>query len=333
VTRVTLRLRAYRALCELPLMVLCLWAAYFHTPAGALVRDVGARVFGTRSSARPLLSYYSGALETSEPSQPSATLRPVRAVSGPVALAYGLRAHLKSHPADQVAVLRALAARGKITPDDLPAIGEELARRTHAFGSEDAAVLSLFEDEYALRFALDRARGGGAPQTLESIARFLPPGGEDAVTSAADVLALGTAYGLSWPLASTQVSSGFGMREHPILGEEKMHTGIDLPVPRDTPVHSAGEGVVRRASEDAVNGRVLVIDHGHGVTTAYCHNDRLLVSEAAPVTRGERVALSGDTGRATGPHLHYQLEIFGHPVDPLAFRPAAELPQARDEAP
>ena len=78
---------------------------------------------------------------------------------------------------------------------------------------------------------------------------------------------------------------------------------------------------MRRASEDAVNGRVLVIDHGHGVTTAYCHNSRLVASEGAEVKRGQVVSRSGNTGRSTGPHLHFQLALLETPVDPLAFRP------------
>jgi len=77
---------------------------------------------------------------------------------------------------------------------------------------------------------------------------------------------------------------------------------------------------VRRASEDAVNGRVLIVDHGRGVTTAYCHNSELLVRPGQRVTRGELIARSGNTGRSTGPHLHYQLELAAQPVDPLRFR-------------
>ena len=70
-----------------------------------------------------------------------------------------------------------------------------------------------------------------------------------------------------------------------------------------------------------MNGRLLILDHGHGVSTAYCHNEKLLVREGEKVHRGQVIALSGATGRVTGPHLHYQLELLGHPVDPLAFRP------------
>ena len=79
---------------------------------------------------------------------------------------------------------------------------------------------------------------------------------------------------------------------------------------------------MRRAWEDAVNGRVLIIDHGEGVSTAYCHNSRVRLKAGDHVDAGEVIASSGTTGRSTGPHLHYQLELFGRPTDPLAFRAA-----------
>ncbi len=132
---------------------------------------------------------------------------------------------------------------------------------------------------------------------------------------------LGATYGLMWPVPeSTRISSPFGYRTHPTLGTRKLHTGVDLAVPEGTKVHATAEGVVRRASEDQVNGRVVIIDHGRGVSTAYCHNSVLQVSVGQRVRAGEVVALSGSTGRSTGPHLHYQLALGGKPSDPLAWR-------------
>ncbi|MFP2934140.1 M23 family metallopeptidase, partial [Pyxidicoccus sp. 3LG] len=128
---------------------------------------------------------------------------------------------------------------------------------------------------------------------------------------------------LAWPVhEGARVTSPFGERIHPVLGTRKMHTGVDLGVPTGTAVVAVAEGVVRRASEDAVNGRVLVLDHGRGVTTAYCHNSELVVAVGQRVERGQLVARSGNTGRSTGPHLHYQLELAARPMDPLKFRSA-----------
>ena len=104
------------------------------------------------------------------------------------------------------------------------------------------------------------------------------------------------------------------------MGATRLHRGVDLSVPVGTPVHAAGAARVRRASEDDVNGRILVLDHGHGVSTLYLHNEELLVSRGSTVARQEVVAKSGNSGRSTGPHLHYQLELGGTAVDPLKYR-------------
>jgi murein DD-endopeptidase MepM/ murein hydrolase activator NlpD len=125
------------------------------------------------------------------------------------------------------------------------------------------------------------------------------------------------------------VTSPFGYRIHPTLGIRKLHTGVDLGVSVGTQVRAVSGGVVRRASEDRVNGKVLVIDHGRGVSTAYCHNSDLLVSAGQRVDRGAVVALSGSSGRSTGPHLHYQLELGHEPFDPLGFRGAGPQRQSR----
>jgi murein DD-endopeptidase MepM/ murein hydrolase activator NlpD len=139
--------------------------------------------------------------------------------------------------------------------------------------------------------------------------------------AAALALSLSTAFTLVWPVPDlTEVTSPFGMRNHPILKGERLHAGIDLSVRQGTPIIAAGPGVVIRAGETKVNGRYLIIDHGHGVTTAYLHNSKLLVVEGQRVAAGTFVSLSGNTGRSTGPHLHYQLELSQQPVDPLFFR-------------
>lgn len=329
----TAALRPRRALFELPFALLCLWAAYFHTPLGALVRDVGARLIGQRSSARPLLSYYSGGgVDLSAPAggrAPPPSLQPTRPVPPQLALGYGLWAGLRALPRAQRSDVEARLALLAVNAADLEvesrgptALERAIAQLAAKEGSQDAAVLALFAGEAPVRFAVDRTRASGDAPELEALVHNLPPGFDDAGAKAEDVLALGTAYGLSWPLAGpSAMSSGFGMRRHPVLGEEKLHAGVDLPVPQGTPVHAAADGVVRRASEDALNGRMLLLDHGHGVTTAYLHNAKLLVPVGEAVKRGQVIALSGRTGLATGPHLHYQLELLGRPVDPLAFRP------------
>ena len=165
------------------------------------------------------------------------------------------------------------------------------------FPNEEARLTAVFAGRIPARYALDRVSAEGGAPTLERLARQLPPGFEDATVAAAQALALTTAFGLAWPVPeTTRIASPFGYRVHPTLGTRKMHTGVDLSVPQGTDVHVVEEGTVRRASEDAVNGRVLIIDHGRGVTTAYCHNSELLVKVGQRVKRGRRHRPLGQHG-------------------------------------
>lgn len=120
---------------------------------------------------------------------------------------------------------------------------------------------------------------------------------------------------LSWPLAAA-VSSGFGWRDG------RMHDGIDLVVPQGTAVTAACDGRVAYAGEKLRGyGRLIIVDHGDGLTTVYAHNRELLVSEGMPVARGQLIARSGATGRVTAPHLHFEVRRGGRPLDPLPFLP------------
>ena len=282
---------------EVVLSLVCLWAAFYRTPAGALVRSLTARVFGVHTSARPLLAYYSAGVYAQKP--------PLQVpLRGPVppgqALAYGIA---QQDPRGPVLIER------------------ELVRLQRALGSEDAAALAFFCGEEPARFARQRALGEGDALDLESLSRQLPPRDEGCIAQAAQAVTLGTAFALAWPLPETvRVTSPFGPREHPTLGGTRMHNGVDLGAPLDTPVRAVAAGLVRRASSDDWNGEMVIVDHGNGVQTLYCHNSSLAVQSGDRVARGQIISRSGNTGRSTGPHLHYQLELGGHPVDPLRYR-------------
>lgn len=313
--------------------VLCLWAALFHTPMGALVRSGVAKVFGIRSSARPMLAYFSGGAAPHRgdgalvvPKLP--VLPRDTEVTQAFALGLGLHASLKQLPAHRHQAAHELATTLGVDATKLldqkrgaQASAALIARASEKLGSDEAAVLAAFAGWEPARYASERSRAEGVEvPTLEQLTLHLPPGFDDAIGAAQDALAFGTAYGLGWPVPErTPISSGFGVRVHPVLGTTKLHTGVDLPLPIGSPVRVTADGVIRRASEDGVNGRVLIVEHARGVTTAYCHNDALLVKIGEVVRRGQVVARSGNTGRSTGPHLHYQLELSNQPVDPLAF--------------
>ncbi len=285
---------------ELLLAALCLWAGWYHTPAGALVRTAGAWIFRTHSTARPLLAYYGAGVYQPHAAPPPLLTAPVPPAQ---ALGYGAWAtaeHLGT-PAALSARIKALAAR--------------------LDGVDEAAMLALFCGEEPARYALTRAQDEDGSPRLEDLARALPPRSADCIAQASQALAQAGAYALAWPLPeSIRITSPFGMREHPVLGIRRLHAGVDLGTAVGTPVRATAAGVVRRASSDGVNGRILVLDHGRGVTTMYCHNDELLVQDGEHVRRGQVISYSGNTGRSSGPHLHYQLDLGGQAVDPLRYR-------------
>lgn len=306
---------------------LVLWAAAYHTPVGALARGLGHRLAGQRDETRPLLAYYSGGLyevtgRGAGGGAPAVVAAAAwRDVPPGRALGRGAWAVTSQLPEARRRSPDALAARYGLpwrSPEDAARV---LDRARQELGSEDAAVLAAFAGWPLAEYATSRVRAEGRAPALEALAQRLPPGAGEAVRASSLTLALGTAWSLAWPVApGTRVSSPFGRREHPLLGRGHLHTGVDLAVPEGTPVKVVADGVVRRASEDAVNGRVVIVDHGHGVTTAYCHNARLHVSAGEAVRAGLVIADSGSTGRSTGPHLHYQLEVGNTPMDPFLFR-------------
>ena len=117
------------------------------------------------------------------------------------------------------------------------------------------------------------------------------------------------------PIANSE-SSGFGWRDDPFHHRAKFHSGTDFRGKRGQPVLAAGDGVVRSTSWIGGYGNIVQIDHGGGVVTAYAHLSRFLVKRDDVVTAGQTIAAVGATGRATGPHLHFEIRLDGRPVDP-----------------
>jgi murein DD-endopeptidase MepM/ murein hydrolase activator NlpD len=115
---------------------------------------------------------------------------------------------------------------------------------------------------------------------------------------------------------SPPVSSGFGRRLDPLTGEERFHTGLDLRAAEGTAITAAAPGVVRSAGPRGGYGNAVEIDHGGGVTTLYAHASSLAVKVGDQVAEGDMVGRIGQTGRATGPHLHFEVRKEGRPVDP-----------------
>jgi murein DD-endopeptidase MepM/ murein hydrolase activator NlpD len=114
------------------------------------------------------------------------------------------------------------------------------------------------------------------------------------------------------------VTSGFGRRIHPVTGDLRFHTGVDLRAAEGAPIRAAAGGIVRDAGRRGGYGKTVEIDHGNGTSTLYAHASQLLVSKGQRVDEGKPVALVGQTGQATGPHLHFELRRHDHPVDPTS---------------
>jgi murein DD-endopeptidase MepM/ murein hydrolase activator NlpD len=115
------------------------------------------------------------------------------------------------------------------------------------------------------------------------------------------------------------VTSGFGMRFHPILKTLRMHAGVDITAPKGTPVYATADGVVTSKQAQAGYGTSLIINHGYSYETLYAHLSKKVVKAGQKVKRGELIGYVGNTGLSVGSHLHYEVWRNGVPVNPVYF--------------
>jgi len=127
---------------------------------------------------------------------------------------------------------------------------------------------------------------------------------------------------LRTPVDGARLSSGFGMRHHPILGYTKMHRGVDFAVPSGTPIMAAGDGVVRDAGWHGDYGNLVVLRHNGTFETAYAHMSHVAsgLHRGQRVRQGQVIGYVGASGRATGPHLHYEVRIRGEATNPMSVK-------------
>ncbi|MET2986060.1 M23 family metallopeptidase [Aureibaculum conchae] len=118
----------------------------------------------------------------------------------------------------------------------------------------------------------------------------------------------------------TRMASGYGWRSDPFTKARKMHKGMDFTAPTGTPVYASGNGVVDRADNRASGfGEHIEIDHGYGYKTIYAHLSKYNVKRGQKVKRGDLIGFVGNTGRSSGPHLHYEVHKNGKPINPINF--------------
>ncbi len=129
---------------------------------------------------------------------------------------------------------------------------------------------------------------------------------------------------LKTPVSGAKLTSGFGMRRHPLLGYSKMHTGIDFGVPMGTPIRAAGSGTVQIAGRHGAYGITVEIKHTKTYETLYAHMSKLAagIRRGSKVNQGQIIGYVGSTGRSTGPHLHYEVRVNDRPVNPMRVKVA-----------
>ena len=137
------------------------------------------------------------------------------------------------------------------------------------------------------------------------------------------------------PVDGARISSGFGMRRHPILGYNKMHKGVDFAAPTGTPIYAAGDGVVEYVGRRGAYGNYVRIRHNSKLKTAYAHMSKYRkgLRKGQAVKQGEVIAYVGSTGRSTGPHLHYEVLLNGTQVNPRSMKlPIGEVLKGKELA-
>jgi murein DD-endopeptidase MepM/ murein hydrolase activator NlpD len=116
-----------------------------------------------------------------------------------------------------------------------------------------------------------------------------------------------------------RTGAGFGIRNHPLLGIRRMHEGLDFYGTKGTEVNSTAAGKVKSRSYSTTFGNVVILDHGYGVETYYAHLSGFNVKKGQKVKRGDVIGYVGNTGLSSGPHLHYEIHLFGKEVDPVHY--------------
>ena len=202
---------------------------------------------------------------------------------------------------------RAVAAR----TEQVRAVRDQLvANRSELVAARSSKRISLEKVKASEREEVSEAQAleqvsaslGAEIQAAQAASSYSPPSSHSTPS----------ASGFIWPV-SGPVTSPFGMRWG------RMHTGIDIGVPYGTPIHAAASGRVIYAGWESGYGNFVIIDHGHGLATAYGHQSRIAVSNGQSVTQGQVIGYVGCTGHCFGPHLHFEVRVNGQPVDPMGY--------------
>lgn len=327
-----------RGLFDFTLMSVLVYAVYAMTPIGAIV-ETGVNVARGQKERPSWLSTFKGretAVAMSEEAVADAS-----AAEGKIPLP--IAAAADKHKIDVEALAALISVHGACTPTacdvetpprtstvyppaatkarlsaDEAAAAIAAATKEHGRNGE-LAVEALFVGSIPLKLALeqaDRSHLDNAADVEVHAPFFTPSVRRGSLQGALGVIAVYRLRTLAWPAdPGFRITSSFGDRVHPVTGKKAFHNGTDVGTPIGTPLHAAHNGGVKRQSRDSISGNYVVLDHGLGIETVYCHLDSAGVVEGARVERKNTVGLSGNTGRVTGPHLHYIVRVHDKPID------------------
>lgn len=211
---------------------------------------------------------------------------------------------------DQYAQLEQIAQENELQAQSLSSLAGEVSslyglKPDPAFQGDDPASASI-QQFYALRMT---AMSGAASVGISM--------GQMRDTSLRDWMRLASAPTL-WPIQG-RITAGFGERIDPFSGEGAFHRGIDISGDIGTRIIAPADGVVEYSDMMNGYGRAVMIDHGNGITTLYGHMSGFAVTPGQVIHRGDTVGYVGQSGRSTGPHLHYEVRIFNTPVNPYKY--------------
>lgn len=182
-------------------------------------------------------------------------------------------------------------------------------------------IQQLSEDELILQQSIEEYQNQIAE--IEKEIRIL------AIANVSEKYVGGT---MAWPVPGyTRITSPFGMRTHPITGVYKLHTGVDIGAPYGVNFIAANDGLVTYAGVNTAYGKMVIIDHGGGITTLYAHGSEILVNVGDTVYQGTPVLKVGSTGYSTGPHAHFEVRINGEYIQPLDYITSYSTPTGENK--
>ncbi len=227
----------------------------------------------------------------------------------------------------EAGTLRSSVPRGAPMPPSHAAAWFRVLAACDEFLLQPPAALSVLDAVRARLNLEDALHLDG--QHYGDVERWVPERAQDVmrrlgrkVASLTTPKRLRASSAFAWPLSPVQITSPYGTRQHPVLGDVRQHHGVDLYAYADQPVFATAAGTVSYAGWNGAHGKHVELVHDEHYSSAYSHLQTVLVESGAEVERGQLLGLAGKTGRATGVHLHFELRLDGESTDPVPLLPA-----------